>query len=76
MEPVGPSLRPIRSGTAILLGAYFMIPVPPRAVETMQIGWAVRASDQRYLQATRFTRDDEFPVVDAPRTAAAPPGPR
>jgi hypothetical protein len=76
VEPAGPSLRPIRPGTAILLGAYFMIPVHPRAVETMEIEWAMRTGDQRYLQVTRFTRDDAFPVVDAPRTAPVDYNPR
>ncbi|HET7506475.1 MAG TPA: hypothetical protein VFK02_35895 [Kofleriaceae bacterium] len=69
IEPSGPTLRPVRPGAAILIGAYFAIPVRPRAVEAMQIGWALRTGDLRYVQFTRFTRDDDYPVVDAPHTA-------
>lgn len=63
VEPLGPTERPIRPGETILLGAYFLVPVRPRAVETMQVQWALRAGDQRYLQLTGFARDDDDPVV-------------
>ncbi|HEU4733392.1 MAG TPA: hypothetical protein VFT22_36115 [Kofleriaceae bacterium] len=69
IEPIGPTLRPVRPGATLILGGYFMIPVRPRAVDAMQVQWALRAGDQRYLQVTRFTRDDDYPVLDAPRTA-------
>jgi hypothetical protein len=63
VEPQGPAQRSIRSGQAVILGAYFAVPVRPRAVETMQVQWALRAGNQRYLQVTRFARDDDGPVV-------------
>jgi hypothetical protein len=66
IEPVGPAQRSIRSGATIMLGGYFVLPVRPRAVAAMQVRWALRAGGQRYLQVTRFTRDDDDPVVDAP----------
>jgi hypothetical protein len=63
VEPLGPAQRPIRPGATVILGAYFAVPVRPRAVDTMQVQWALRAGDQRYLQLTRFARDDDAPVV-------------
>ena len=71
VEPRGPGQRPIRPGATVILGIYFAVPVQPRAVATMQVQWALRAGDQRYLQLTRFARDDDAPVV-APHPIDAP----
>jgi hypothetical protein len=63
VEPLGPTLHSIRPGDSLLLGAYFHVPVRPRAVDTMAVQWALRADGKRYLQVTRFTRNDDAPVV-------------
>jgi hypothetical protein len=62
-EPLSPAQRTIQPGAILLLGAYFAIPIRPRAVERMVVQWALRAGDQRYLQVTRFARDDDGSVV-------------
>jgi hypothetical protein len=63
VEPRGPAQRLILPGASVFVGAYFALPVRPRAVDTMQVQWALRAGGQRYLQVTQFARDDDAGVV-------------
>src|SRR5512140_3714241 len=69
ITPLGPSQLQIQPGATVTLGSYFTIPVRPRAVDTMRIKWSLRARDKRYIQITRFARDDEAPVLETPRRA-------
>ena len=65
--PLGPAQLPIAPGKTITLASYFLLPVRPRVVDTMQVRWSLRANDQTYLQITRFTRDDDFPILNYAR---------
>jgi hypothetical protein len=73
LEPISRAQRPIRPGETTILGAYIVIGVRPRAVSTMQVQWALRAGDQRYVQVTRFARDDDYPVVPPDPVVPADP---
>jgi len=64
ITPLGPSQVPIAAATTVTLDGYFKIPVRPRVVAGMRIQWSLRMGDERYLQTTSFTRDDDQPVID------------
>jgi hypothetical protein len=67
IAPLGPAQIPIAPGKTVTLASYFLLPVRPRVVDTMQIRWSLRANDQPYVQITRFTRDDDFPILNYAR---------
>lgn len=64
VTPLGPAdvSVPARSTTA--LDSYFMLPVRPRAVDTMRVHWSVRIEGASHDQTTSFVRDDGYPVLD------------
>ena len=71
VTPLGPSLVPIASGTTTTLDAYFLIPVPPRVVDTMRVRWMLRFEGAREEQVTTFVRDDAYPVGEPPARSEA-----
>ena len=64
VTPLGPAQVTIAPGTTATLESYFVIPVRPRAVESMRVRWSLRAGDARFVEETSFVRDDGFPVLD------------
>lgn len=73
IAPLGPSLIHVMPGKAAVFAAYFLLPVRPRAVDSMQVRWTVCAGDGAYHQITRFVRDDDTPFVERVRSPEAPP---
>jgi hypothetical protein len=58
LTPLGPSLVVVPAGSTVVLGAYFLLPVRPRGVETMHVRWTLRNDTDEYRQVTGFLRDD------------------
>ncbi|HEY0481223.1 MAG TPA: hypothetical protein VGD37_27095 [Kofleriaceae bacterium] len=67
ITPLGPSLIVIQPAMTTLFATYFLLPVRPRAVETMEVRWTLHAGDGEYHQITGFVRDDDAPVAEHAR---------
>jgi len=68
--PTGALQVQVRSGATAVLGAYFSIPVRPRAVERMLVRWSLTSDEDQYAQVTNFIRDDNASVSESPAGAA------
>jgi len=66
VTPLGPAKITVGAGDTTALDAYFLIPVRPRVISSMQVRWLVRAGDRALPQVSSFVRDDDYPVVDPP----------
>ena len=66
LTPLGPAQIAVGPGETRLLDTYFMLPVTPRAVQSMRVQWTVRIGDHRYPQTSSFVRDDDYPVLELP----------
>lgn len=77
ITPLGPALITVAPGDTTMLAAYFLLPVRPRTVDSMQVRWTLRLGSDEYRQVTGFVRDDDAPILDyvAPRAKPAPPRP-
>ena len=64
VTPLGPSLIIVPPASTVMLGAYFLLPVRPRAVESMQVRWTLRLDAEDYHQVTGFIRDDDARVIE------------
>lgn len=64
VTPLGPAQITVAPGTTMVLDSYFVLPVRPRAVESMRVRWSLRAGDARHVEETSFVRDDDFPVLE------------
>jgi hypothetical protein len=64
VTPLGPAQLPIAAGATTPLDVYFKLPVRPRAVERMRVGWAVTIDDEVRAETTSFVRDDVYPTLD------------
>jgi hypothetical protein len=71
LTPAGSPQIQIAPGDTMIIASYFVIPIRPRAVDSMRLRWTLRSGDQTHEQVTSFVRDDGHPVVDHPRTADA-----
>lgn len=69
ITPVSPSLITVPPASTVVLGAYFVLPVRPRAVGSMQVRWTLRTDHEEYREVTGMVRDD-----DAPVNGYTPPG--
>src|SRR5262249_11392282 len=69
ITPRGAALIAVPPASTIVLGAYFLLPVRPRNVSTMQVRWTLRTDAEEYRQVTGMVRDD-----DAPLNGYSPPG--
>jgi len=56
------ALIPVPAASTIVLGAYFLLPVRPRNVATMQVRWTLRTDAEEYRQITGLVRDDDAPL--------------
>jgi hypothetical protein len=74
ITPFGPGLIAVPPASTIVLGAYFLLPVRPRSVTTMQIRWTLRTDSEEYRQVTGMVRDDDasFNSYAPPSTARFP----
>jgi hypothetical protein len=72
VTPLGPAHSPVMADTTAAFDAYFLLPVRPRAVESMRVHWTLDLPGARYEQTTTFVRDDDGPVTDPP-TSLVPP---
>jgi hypothetical protein len=64
ITPLGPSQLAIAPGETLAFDSYFWLPVLPRVIDHMRVQWVLRADDERAVETTSFTRDDEYPVTD------------
>lgn len=67
ITPLGPSLIVVPPASTVILGAYFLLPVRPRTVETMHVRWTLRRDGDEYHQITGFVRDDDAPIIERAR---------
>lgn len=64
VTPLGPALLTVPPASTIVLGAYFLLPVRPRAVGSMQVRWTLRLDGDEYRQRTGFVRDDDVRIIE------------
>jgi hypothetical protein len=64
ITPLGPSMVTVPPAATVMIGAYFLLPVRPRGVDSMQVRWTVRCDTDEYRQITGFVRDDDAPFVE------------
>ncbi|HEY6174403.1 MAG TPA: hypothetical protein VIX73_08175 [Kofleriaceae bacterium] len=64
ITPRAAALIPVPAASTIVLGAYFLLPVRPRNVATMQVRWTLRTDSEEYRQVTALVRDDDAPLND------------
>ena len=58
VTPLGPSVVVVPPASTAVLGAYFVLPVRPRTVESMHVRWTLRTETDEYREITGFVRDD------------------
>jgi hypothetical protein len=64
ITPLGPSLITVPAASTVMLGTYFLLPVQPRKVGSMQVRWTVRLDAEEYHQVTGFIRDDDAQIIE------------
>lgn len=69
VTPLGPAQVAIPGGATRNLDAYFLLPVRPRVIDTMQVRWTLKIGDAASRQTSSFTRDDAYPVLEPPAPA-------
>jgi hypothetical protein len=62
--PQGVSLITVPPASTALFGAYFLLPIRPRSVGSMQVRWTLRLDGDDYHQVTGFLRDDDARVIE------------
>lgn len=72
VTPLGPAQVAIPAGETRTLEAYFLLPVRPRMVDTMQVRWSLKIADETVTETSSFTRNDDYPVLEPPPAAPVP----
>ena len=66
VTPLGAAKLAIGAGETKTFDAYFLIPVTPRAIETMRVRWQLWIGNRAHAQTSSFVRDDDYPVLEPP----------
>lgn len=73
VTPLGPAQVSIPAGATRTLEAFFVLPVRPRAIDTMRVRWSLKIRDAAVVEMSSFTRDDDYPVLESPPPAQPTP---